>query len=203
MPDRIPSRRSGARRGRASVPSREESAAVRGAVLVEFALVLPILIVMMLCLLDYGRLIQANLIVANVSREGGSLVSRGINSGERFLDSLQASASPIDIDRLGKIYVHRIVAGTSVADPYPRIDSSQSYSRGSLAVDSSIGGGTPLLGLTAPLYDHLRFTGEPNNTADISELWIVEVYYLYEPVSPFISPTPGYGGSVLGSKSIF
>jgi len=170
---------------------------------IEFVLILPILIILVFWLIDFARLIQADLIATNVSREGGSLVSRGINSGETFLNMLQASAEPLNLNGSGKIYVHRIAAGTSASTPNPYIDPSQGLARGALGVSSSTGSGFPLLGLPAKLYDHLTFSEAPQNAPDILELWVVEVYYVYKPITPFLGCTPGYDGVLVRSKSIF
>jgi Flp pilus assembly pilin Flp len=48
----------------------------KGVAAVEFALILPMLLVMVFGIIDIGRLIQAKLIITSVSREGGSLASR-------------------------------------------------------------------------------------------------------------------------------
>ena len=49
---------------------------VGGTALIEFAVTLPMLLVILLFTLEYGLLIQARLILTNVSREGGSIASR-------------------------------------------------------------------------------------------------------------------------------
>ena len=48
--------------------------------------------------------------------------------------------------------------------------------------------------------------GAPKNASDISEVWVVEVYYNYMPITPlpkFITGIFGTGGMIIGSKSIF
>ena len=49
----------------------------RGAAAVEFALVLPMLIAMLLGVWDFGRLVAANQILTNAAREGGRQASTG------------------------------------------------------------------------------------------------------------------------------
>jgi hypothetical protein len=161
--------------------------------------------------IDFGRLIQARLIVTNVSREGGSLASRGINSGNDLLSMLQSSGAPLDLNGLGRIYVSKIKAGTSITapDPHPDpyIDPNSLWSAGNLGVSSVIGGQS-YLGLSPALYNHLVLNAG-NQTSDIAELWVVEVYYKYKPITPLpqfiqnILITPGYDGMIIGSKSVF
>ena len=45
---------------------------MRGTSVIEFTLVMPLLLIMILALIEFGHLIQSRLIVSNVSREGGS-----------------------------------------------------------------------------------------------------------------------------------
>jgi hypothetical protein len=127
---------------------------------------------------------------------------------------LQSSGTPLDLNGSGRIYVSRIVAGTSITNPNPYIDPNSLWSAGSLGVSSAIGSGLQGLGLSAALYQHLIFKqlsdgGKPENTSDISEVWVVEVYYDYKPITPLpqfiqnILITPGYDGMIIGSKSVF
>lgn len=184
---------------------RDSEAPERGAAALEFALILPTLLILVFGVIDFGRLIQARLIVTNVSREGGSLASRGFKSGTDLLKVLQESGAPLDLENLGKIYVSRIRAGTS-ADA-PRMDVR--WDKGILKFDSRVGIGFPNLGLSQALYERLKFEGPPQNTSDILEVWVVEVYYKYMPITPLprfienILITPGYDGSVIGSKAVF
>ena len=194
--------------------SRDRQVAQKGIAAVELALILPLLLVMVFGIIDFGRLVQARLIVTNVSREGGSLVSRKDKSVpvaeiDEVINMLQASGTPLDLNGLGRIYVWRIAAGTSQSSPNPSIDTRLQRSRGSLAVSSSIGSSLPRLGLSDALYQHLRFEGSPQNTSDIAEVWVVESFYKYKPITPlprFISNlliTPGYDGRIISSKSVF
>ena len=76
---------------------------------------------------EFGSLIQAQAVVTNVTREGGSLASRDLKNGSDLLDLLEASSWPLNfscpvedtncvpseqVERF-KIYVTKIDAGTS------------------------------------------------------------------------------------------
>ena len=179
---------------------RELNMGKKGIAALELALILPILLILVFGIIDFGRLIQARLIITNVSREGGSLASRGFKSGDDLLTMLQASGTPLDLNGSGKIYVSRIGHGTSLRNPNPYIDPSSSVSKGNLGVSSQIRTNVTNLGLSAAIYNHLIFEGPPQNTSDIAEVWVVEVYYKYKPITPlpnFIRKypdTPGYDG---------
>jgi len=181
--------------------------AERGASLLELALLLPILVVLVFGVIDLGRLIHARLVVTNVSREGGSLASRDIQTGANLITMLQSSATPFNLQTQGRIYVTKIKAGTSQSAPLPYILSRDSG--GSYNVSSSIGGsvGAAPTGLSTTMYNHLRFEPAPQSAADIAEISVVEVFYHYRPITPlpnFVQNLfPVNGGILIGSRAIF
>jgi Flp pilus assembly protein TadG len=177
----------------------------KGIAALELALILPLLIIMAFVIIDFGRLIQARLVVANLAREGGSLASRDIQSAGNLITMLQAGASPLNLTADGRIYIWKIRSGTTAQNPYPFIDLTVSSNGGALSVASSIGTGKPNLGLSSQLYDHLEFDNG-NKTADISEVTVVEVFYRCTPITPISKfvPTLFTGGSqIIASKAVF
>jgi TadE-like protein len=178
----------------------------RGAALVEFALALPILLVVVMALVDFGHLIQSRLILTNVSREGGSIASREDPLGAGLGDMLLASGRPLDLSGLdGKIFITRITAGPNVNAPDPTI--ADQIERGGLVITSGIADALPHLGLTRSLYNHLVFDAT-NGTADIASVTVVETYYLYRPITPLPGLVPGLLGSdgagvIIRSRAVF
>ncbi|HET6488327.1 MAG TPA: TadE/TadG family type IV pilus assembly protein [Syntrophales bacterium] len=181
--------------------------AERGASMLELAMILPILVVLVYGIVDFGRLIHARLVVTNVSREGGSLASRDIREGDALIAMLQSSAAPFDLkDADGRIYITKIKAGATTQNPEPYIDSR--FQGGGLNAASSITGsvfGTPH-GLSSMLYNHLRYIAQ-NSTSDISEVTVVEVFYLYRPITPLPKLIQNHflpsGGLLIGSRAVF
>ena len=164
----------------------------RGTALIEFALILPILIILVLATVDFGRLIQARLIISNVSREGGSLAARQTTVDTSLITVLKESGKPLNlIGADGKIIITRVKAGLSTGAPNPTIATQDS--RGTLARSSTIAAGNANLGLTASIYNHLLFK-TANATSDIAEVTVVEVFYKYRPITPF---PKGFGGGML------
>ena len=169
----------------------------KGASAVEFAIILPILIMMVFGAIDFGRLFHARLIMTNVAREGASLASRDIQSATDLLTMLQSGSNPLDMRNYGRIFIWRIKAGVSRSSPYPTIDNTASAATGSLVVTSSIGTGKPNLGLDGDVYQHLIFdTG--NAAADIGDITVVEVFYQYRPITPVV-----IGNKILSSRAVF
>ena len=83
----------------------------KGAALIEFCLILPVLLVLVFAIIDFGRLIHARLIITNVTREGGNLASRDIKSGTDLIAMLRSSATPLDLNGSGRICISSIEAG--------------------------------------------------------------------------------------------
>ncbi len=185
---------------------RKRGRAQRGVAIIEFALVLPLLVLLGLLTIDFGRLVQSRLIISNVSREGGSLASRQTNVDTTLATLLTVSARPLDLaGRDGRIIITRLTAGQSASKPAPTV--AVAVSSGGLAVTSKIGTGRSYYGLTPRMYNHLTYT-TANGMAEISELTVVEVYYRYRPITPlprFVSGmlTADQGGMIVWSKAAF
>jgi len=178
----------------------------RGVAILEFALILPLLVILVLLTVDFGRLVQSRLIISNVSREGGSLASRQTTVDTTLATLLTVSARPVDLaGRDGRIIITRLTAGQSTSKPTPTI--TVAVASGGLAVTSQIGTGRSYYGLTPRMYNHLVYNAT-NGMADISELTVVEIYHRYRPITPlpeFLSGmmTADQGGMIVWSKAIF
>lgn len=94
-------------------PSRRQ----RGLAAVEFALLLPILLVLLFGVIDACRALQANIIVVNISREGANLVARGntqLETGsQNIIYALMASAPPLNVNQQGMVYITRVMGVVS------------------------------------------------------------------------------------------
>jgi Flp pilus assembly protein TadG len=69
----------------------------RGAAAVEFALVLPILVIILLGIVDFGLEINSQAIVANAAREGARVASLGGTSGEATTAASNAVSSLLNV----------------------------------------------------------------------------------------------------------
>jgi Flp pilus assembly protein TadG len=89
----------------------------RGIAAVEFALLLPLLLVLLLGLVDIARAMQAQMILINLSREAANLSSRGklqlSENAQTIIGQVAASAPPLDMNKLGMIYITRIMGSTT------------------------------------------------------------------------------------------
>lgn len=84
-----------------------------GIAAVEFALWLPILVLIVVGLVDLARALQANIILVNLSREGANLSSRGklqlSDNAQAIIGQVAASATPLDMNNRGMIYITRVM----------------------------------------------------------------------------------------------
>jgi Flp pilus assembly protein TadG len=180
----------------------------RGIAALELALILPILLVLAFAVIDLGRFIQARLVIANVSREGGSLASRPDESDPNFytklLTMLMSASSGLNMAADGKIYISKITAGTSTALPQRTVQVSNS---GGLGVATTVTTPGAKFGLSSTLYGHLEYR-PVNSTADIAEVYVVEVFYKYRPITPLPKFISGFllkdgDGEIIVSKAVF
>ena len=178
----------------------------RGTALIEFALVLPLILILVLATVDLGHLIQTRLIITNVSREGGSVASRSSSIDSDLINLLKLSGSPLALAGPdGRMYITRITAGKSDQAPAPAVTTQ--ITGGSLSTASRYKSSDRNLGLTQDLYNRLVFNSN-NGTADISEVTVVEIYYKYRPITPLSNFIPGLlrrdgDGMIISSKAVF
>jgi hypothetical protein len=179
----------------------------KGAALIEFCIILPVLLLLVFAIIDFGRLILARLIITNVTREGGSLASRELKLPDDLIKMLQSSASPLDLSKSGRICISNIEAGLTKANPLPVISVKLPKSQvcmGGLVVSSGING-SKNLGLTQKLYDHLVFN-DTKKTADINSVTVVETFYKFTPITPlpnFITKLWAGDSAIIGSRAVF
>lgn len=92
-----------------------------GIAAVEFALVLPVLMLLLFMVVDLSRAIQAKIILLNISREGANLASRATSdlagSSQTIMDALAASTPPLDMNRRGMIYITKLMGPATAGKP--------------------------------------------------------------------------------------
>ena len=169
----------------------------KGMATVEFAVLVSIALLMIFVIVDFGTLIQAQAVVTNVTREGGSLASRDLKNGPDLLDLLEASSSPLDFDahpQRYKIYLAKVDAGESEANPDPTCSVQESGALTGPGVSSPAS--SPTCDLTQSLYDLLKFD-DVAQASPISQLTVVKVYYVHKPMTPMEAVFKASGNSVV------
>ncbi len=163
----------------------------------EFMSIAGVIMVLAFGIVEFGSIIQAQAVVSNVTREGGSLASRDLKNGSDLLNLLEASTWPLNFtcpsddanciqsvqDLRFKIYITKVDAGDS-GDIEPTCSYQES---GNL---SGIGITTPLeddnCGLTQTLWNMLKYDASIETTL-LTQLTIVKIYYRHDPLTPLSS----------------
>jgi hypothetical protein len=181
----------------------------KGAALIEFCLILPVFLVLVFAIIDFGRLIHARLIITNVTREGANLASRDIKSGTDLIAMLRSSATPLDLNGAGRICISSIEAGITTRTAPIISTQNPPVCSGSLTAASGaasgINAGATNLGLTGVMYNHLVFK-QANKASDINGVIVVETFYRFTPITPlpnFITNLWTGAGAIIGSRAVF
>ncbi|RMH09618.1 MAG: pilus assembly protein [Nitrospirae bacterium] len=156
----------------------------KGMATLEFAVVASMLLIMAFVIIDFGSLIQAQAVVTNISREGGSLASRDLKNGPDLLNLLAASSAPLEFEthpELYKIYIAKVDAGESAAAPDPVCTVQESGTLSGEAVVSPAMSAT--CDLPQNLYDLLKFD-DTIQTSPLSQFTVVKVFYAHKPLTP-------------------
>lgn len=161
----------------------------KGMAAVEFSVLVSIALLIIFVIVDFGTLIQAQAVVTNITREGGSLASRDLKVGSDLLDLLAESSAPLNFQQnpeLYKIYLAKADAGENAASPDPTCTVQELGSLDAISgngVDSPAN--SPTCDLPQNLYDLLKYDDSVEvQAAPISQLTIVKVYYVHQPLTP-------------------
>jgi Flp pilus assembly protein TadG len=98
---------------------------ISGQGVVEFALVLPVLVLLALGIFDYSRMIQASNIISNMSREGASLASRTSIAHQEIMNAIASTAQPLAMGTNGAMYLTQVTQ----VDGVPTVQQPQSVWR--------------------------------------------------------------------------
>ncbi|RZI42420.1 pilus assembly protein [Herbaspirillum sp. HC18] len=105
----------------------------RGSAAVEFILCLPLLLLLAFPVIDLARVLQANMIITNMAREGANLVSRTLNAEQAIMDALAATAPPLDMAANGMIRITKIMAVRGKGTPRNVVLAQYRWTGGSYA----------------------------------------------------------------------
>jgi hypothetical protein len=163
---------------RTSLTRRMDGAAVRpaqsGQALVEFSLVALIFLLLMFGIIDFGRAVYTQVVVAHLAREGANLASRGTPLTES-VSAVVTSSSPLDFAPGGAGFV--VITRISKHSGTSKVDEQKS---GGGSAQTSKMGSTGNNATNVP-------TGLPT---DSDSLYVSEVFYKFKPITPI--------GSMLG-----
>jgi hypothetical protein len=110
----------------------------RGAAAVEFILCLPLLLLLALPVIDLARVLQANIILTNMAREGANLALRTLNAEQAIMDALAATAPPLDMATHGMIHITKIMAVRGKGGPRNVVVAQSRWTGGAYEPTTSV-----------------------------------------------------------------
>jgi len=162
----------------------------RGQSLIELAIVLPIVLLLLWGVVDFGRAILFNNILVNMSREGANLASRTAQSPQFIIDALNHTAAPLEMEAHGMVYITRVrgamVGGTlkSVVQTQYRATPGFTSLASTLSWKCTSWAGTGQCNL--PPADADKVVTLPFALAQGAELQVVETIYDYTPLTHYV-----------------
>lgn len=180
----------------------------QGTATVELAIILPLMLIILFAIVDFGKLINVRYEIAKLAQQGGLMASRDVRQSSDIAtlittlqsmgnESLGLTGTAQQLANMGNIYIWRIETGTS-----PTI--TMSGNSGALTVTPSISSSYTKLGLSDALYTSLSTSSGP----DITQVTVVEVFYKYQPITPLSNLIRGLltgsgGGFIVSSKAVY
>ena len=176
----------------------------QGLATVEFSVIATMALLMAFIIVDFGALIQAQAVVTNVTREGGSLASRDLKTGSDLMTLMESGSVPLnfsDNTEKFKIFMVKVNAAVDGESDPTCSDSTQAeadgyYSETGALVDVPDHASYKGLHVTSPvdqvncglpqsLWDLLQFDDDPAvNGSAIAQFTMVRVYWVHQAMTP-------------------
>ena len=148
---------------------REIKADESGQALVEFALTLPVLLVLVFGLIDLARALSYMQVMNGLTRQGSNLASRG-TSPSAAAAAVVAGDAPLDLTHSGGVIV------TSVSNIKSANTITGQASQGGFPCNSRIGIGLGTPAILPPAAATMVQSGQ--------SIYVTEVCYSYHPITP-------------------
>lgn len=174
----------------------------KGQGLVEFSIVLPLLLLIVLGVVEISYALLDQHIVTKLTREGSNLISRNTSLGDAATAMRRMNSRPVDLDNGSRLIfsVIRNISTTGAAN-YDRPVLAQRYAYGNLSMPSKLQtagsatfGSPPEYSATNPDNNtSLRVTNIPANLVSLGGfLYVTEIYTTH----PTLTPLANFGVTV-------
>jgi TadE-like protein len=174
-----------------------------GQSLVEFAMILPLVIVLSLGVIEVGYALLDQHVVTKLTREGSNLISRDVTLEDATTALKSMTTRPVNFNNSSRMIFSVIRKVATAGSPnYDRVILYQRHAYGSFSAPSKLSTAGPASFGGAPNYvapnsesnTNLRITNLPANLTVIrgSMLYITEVYTRH----PLITPLDRFGITV-------
>jgi Flp pilus assembly protein TadG len=169
----------------------------RGQVLVEFAMVLPLLLLIVLGVVEMSYLLHNQHILIRLTREGSNLISRNITISDAATVMESMANPPVDLQDNSSRLIFTVLTKYSSGANYDRIIVYQRHEIGGLSASSAFTTAGPISSSFGPAPDYialnpanntnLRVTNAPPNLIlDQGQfVYITEIYSRHALITPF------------------
>jgi Flp pilus assembly protein TadG len=167
----------------------------RGQSMVEFAMVLPMILLLVLGVIEAGYALLDQHVVAKLTREGSNLISRDTSLQDALSAMKTMTTSPVNFDASSRVIFSVILKGQTVGTPnYNKDFLYQRFSYGAVAGTSKVATkGTGAFG-PAPEYQAVNADNDTNLqvtnlpvviAAPGGMIYITEIYSTHKVITPF------------------
>lgn len=167
----------------------------RGQSLVEFALVLPLLMLVVLGVVEVGHMLADQHVVTRLSREGSNLISRDVSLQDAVTALKTMSVAPINFDDGSRVILSVVKRGGSVGTAnYNQLILYQRCEYGTLAAQStlqtagggSFGGPPDYIAANSDTDTRLQLVNASNDlvTTPGGMIYVTEIYARHATITP-------------------